>query len=113
MAFDICRGVNEDSSNDKYIFLCIDIFSNYIIAAPAKSRSAREIINFLRLDVLNYSLIQKLTFDGELSLVQNKDFDDFLIFHYIEKYRTVFRNPEANGVIDVTCNDFYISKILQ
>ena len=100
MAFDICGGVNEDSSNFKYIFLCIDIFSNYVIAAPAKSRSAREIINFLRLAVLNYSLIHKLTFDGELSLLQNKESNDFLTFYNIEKHRTAFRNPEANGVIE-------------
>ena len=100
MAFDICGGVNEDSSSFKYIFLCIDIFSNYVLAAPAKSRSAREIINFLRQAVLNYSLIQKLTMDGELSLLQNKEFNDFLNFYNIEKHRTAFRNPEANGVIE-------------
>ena len=79
MAFDICGGVNEDASSYKYIFLCIDVFSNYVIAAAAKSKSEKETITFLRLSVLNYLMMQKLKLDGELSLLQNEEFNEMRV----------------------------------
>ena len=71
LAFDVCGAVNEDTPSFKYIFLCIDLFSNYVLGSASKNRTAREIINFLRLAVLNYGMIRKLTVDGENSLLQN------------------------------------------
>ena len=100
LAFDICGAVNEDTSNFKYIFLCIVLFSNYVLGAASKNRTAREIINFLRLTVLNYAIIRKLTIDGEISLLQNKEFNDFLAFYRIEKHRTSWSNPESNGAVE-------------
>ena len=88
------------TSSYKYIFLCIDVFSNYVIGSAAKSKTAREIVSFLRQAVMNYSMFRKLTLDGELSLLHNKEFNDFLAFYNIEKHRTSPHDAPANGAIE-------------
>merc|ERR1712074_443749 len=89
-----------DTSSYKYIFICIDLFSNYVIGAASKSRTAKEIINFLRLSLLNYSLISKITVDGEVSLLQNKEFNDSLALYNISKHKTSWASSASNGVVE-------------
>ena len=100
LAFDICGAINEDTSKYKYIYLCIDLFSNYVLGAAAKTRTALEILNFFRMTILNYCIVKKITLDGEISLLQNKEFNDFLAFYNIERHRTSWNNPEANGHVE-------------
>ena len=65
VSFDICCGLPDDPSDFRYIFCAIDQFSNYTIAAAAKTRSVSEIIQFFRLAVFSYTRPCLLLLDGE------------------------------------------------
>ena len=100
IAFDICGAVNEETSGFKYIFVAIDLFSNYVLGAAARSRTAKDIISFFRLAILNYSIVEKITVDGEVSLLRCKEFNDFLSKYNISKHKTSWNSPESNGAIE-------------
>ena len=100
LAFDICGAVSEEASGFKYIFIAIDLFSNLVIGAAFKTKTAKDIITFFRLSVLNYSLIQKITTDGEISLLQCQEFNDFLQKYNISRIRTSWNSPESNGAAE-------------
>ena len=88
LAFDICGGVREDKSGYRYVYVCVDLFTNYVLGAAAKTRTSQEIQEFFRLTVLNYAIIQKLRIDGEIALLRNKEFNDFLTTYGIQRQRS-------------------------
>ena len=112
IAFDICCGLPDDSTNFKYIFCAIDQFSNYTIAAPAKTRSTPEIINFFRLALFAYANRPfLLLIDGEGGLLNSPLFENFLGLYGIKKQRTSIAMPASNGQCERA--NFFIKRALR
>ena len=43
LAFDICGGVREDKSGYRYVYVCVDLFTNFDLGAAAKTKTSQEI----------------------------------------------------------------------
>ena len=111
VSFDICCGLPDDSNRYRYIFCVVDQYSNYTIAAAARTRSTEEIINFFRQALFAYSVPSLLLCDGEPGLLNSQTFDDFLSLYDIQKQRTSLAFPQSNGLSERT--NFFIKRCLR
>ena len=111
IAFDICCGLPDDDFKYRYIYCAVDQYSNYTIASAAKSRSVGEILTFFRLALFAYTVPSLLLVDGELGLLNSKQFADFLALYDIRKMRTSLSFPQSNGLSERT--NYFIKKCLR
>lgn len=98
IAFDICCGLEQDqSTGSRYIYVADYQYSNYTIASAAKFRSVVEVLDFFCLAIFAYTMPINLLLDGEIGLLQSKEFNNFLSLYNIHKQRTSVAKPQSNG----------------
>ena len=98
---DIIGSLPATPSNNKYIYIATDSFSCYTVLKSASSKQAKELMNMIYNNIMiPFGIPQILHIDGEFSMQQSQDFQDFLESHSIEKKVNASYSPWQNAAVE-------------
>lgn len=98
--FDLLGGIGI-SKGHKWIYICVDAFTGYVILKAAKSKKANEIQSFILNSIIcPHGIFKQIVFDGELSLEWSSNFEKFLDLHAIIRTTTAVGSHHSLGICE-------------
>jgi len=106
-SIDLVTDLPTSSQDNKILLLCVDDFSNYVLAIPLKTSTSEDIIKALKLHLIQpFGIPKFLRSDEQPGIYNSKEFYDFMQKMKIDLIATAVASPFSNGRAERTIKTF-------